>query len=175
MMLASTVSRRSNRCACVYATDYGWARAFPMASRYEAHKILSLLFARDDVPPICICDNAKEMIQGKLSLLFARDGVLPVCICDNAKEMIQGKFYQKLKNAACHLKHLDTYTLWSNASEREIKELEKGISPKMLQSKASRNLWDDCLEYAASIRSNTTHDIFKLDGEVSKTVTPGET
>ena len=63
-------------CAQVYATDFGWARAFPMTSRSEAHETLSLL--------------------------FARDGVLPDCVCDNTKDMIQGKLYQKLKDAACH-------------------------------------------------------------------------
>ena len=36
--------------------------------------------------------------------------------------MIQGKFSQKLKEAACHLKQLQTYTPWSNAAEREIKQ-----------------------------------------------------
>ena len=98
-MFASTVSRRGNRYAQVYATDFGWARAFPMASRSEAHETMSLLFARNGVPPACICNNAKKMVHGK--------------------------FYQKLKGAACHLKHLDPYTLWSNAAEREIKELKK--------------------------------------------------
>ena len=37
-----------------------------MASKSEAHEILPLLFARDGVPLACICDTAKEMIQGKL-------------------------------------------------------------------------------------------------------------
>ena len=50
--------------------------AFPMASRNEAHETLSLL--------------------------FAWDGILLACICENAKEIIQGKFYQKLKDAACN-------------------------------------------------------------------------
>ena len=80
MMFASTVSRRGNRCAQVYATDFGWARAFPMASRSEAHETLFLLFARDEV--------------------------LSVFICNNAKELVQGKFNQKLKDVACHLKQL---------------------------------------------------------------------
>ena len=80
MMFASTVSRRGNRCAQVYATEFGWARVFQMASRSEACKTLLLLFVRDGVPPTCICDNAKEMIQGK--------------------------FHQKLNEAACHLKQL---------------------------------------------------------------------
>ena len=59
-----------------------------------------------------------------LSLLFAWDGDLPAYFCDNAKEMIQGKFYHKLKNAACHLKQLELYTPWSNATGREIKDLK---------------------------------------------------
>ena len=92
-MFASTVSRRGNRCAQVYATDFGWARDFPISSRSEAHETLLLLLARDGVPPACICNNVKEMIQGK--------------------------FHQKVKDAAYHLKQLKSYTPWSNAAERE--------------------------------------------------------
>ena len=62
MMFASTVSRRGNRCAKVYSTDLGWTRAFPMASRREAHETLSLLFVKDGVKPTCICNNAKELV-----------------------------------------------------------------------------------------------------------------
>ena len=141
-MFASTVSRRGNRCAQVCATDFGWARVFPMSSRSEAHETLSLLFVRDDV--------------------------LSTCICDYAKEMIQGKFHQKLKDDACHLKQLELYTPWSNATKREIKELKKGTSCKLLQSRASKHLWDDCLELEAYIRSNTAHNTYKLDEEIPK-------
>ena len=95
MMFANKVSRRGNRCAQVYGKDFEWARAFPMASRREAHEILSLLSARYWVPPACLCNSAKEMKQGK--------------------------FYQKLKEVAWHLKQLEPYTLWSNAADREIK------------------------------------------------------
>ena len=80
-MYASTVSRRDNRCVQLYTTDFGWARAFLIASRSEAHETLLLL--------------------------FARDGVLHICVCDNAKEMIKGKFHQKLKDDACHLKQVE--------------------------------------------------------------------
>ena len=118
MMFASTVSRRGNRCAQVYATDFGWARAFPMASRSEAHETLSLLFVRDGVPLTCICDNAKELIQGK--------------------------FHQKLKEGACHLKQLELYTPRSNATEREIKKLKRGAGHMLLQSRSPKCLWDDC-------------------------------
>ena len=113
-----------------------------MASRDEAHETLLLLFAKNDVPSAYICDNVKEMIQGK--------------------------FYQKLKDDACHLKQLEPFTSWSNAAEREIKELKKGASHKLLQSRSPKCLWDKCFELEAYIRSTTAHDIYKLDGEVPK-------
>ena len=101
------MSRRGIRCGQIHATDFGWARAFPVASRSEAYETLLLMITQD-----CI---------------------LPAYICSNAKEMLQGKFYQELPNAACHLKQLEPYTPWSNTAEREIKELTKGSSHKLLQ------------------------------------------
>ena len=100
MMFVSTVSRRGNRCAKVHATDYGRARTFPMASRSEAHWTLLLLYVKDGVPPICICNNAKELIKGN--------------------------FHQKLKEVKRYLKQLEPYPPWSNAAEIEIKDLKKG-------------------------------------------------
>ena len=73
-----------------------------------------------------------EVKHKTLPLLFARNGVPPAYIYDNANEKIQGKFYQKLKDAACQLKELEPYTLWSNATEREMKELKRGVSHKLL-------------------------------------------
>ena len=148
-MFASIVSIRGNKCALVYNTDFGWARAFPIASRSEAHEMLSLLFVRDGVPPTCIRDIARELVQGK--------------------------FHQKLKEVACYLKQLEWCTPWSNAAEREIKELKKGAGHKMLGSREPKHLWDDCLELEAYIRSNTAHDTYNLEGEVPKTVITGET
>ena len=113
MMFASKLSRRSNRCAQVNVTDFGWVRAFPMASISEAHKTCSLL--------------------------FVSNGVSPACTCDNAKEMVQGKFYQKLKDTAYHLNQLKPYTPWSNAAERETKELKKGVHHKLLKSRAPKH------------------------------------
>ena len=89
--------------------------------------------------------------------------------------MIQVKFHQKLKEAACHLKQLEPYTPWSNAAEREIKELKNGADHELLWSRAPKHLWDDYLELEDYIRSNTAHKIYKLDGEVPKTVMSGET
>ena len=69
---------------------------------------------------------------------------------------------------------LEPYTPWSTAAEREIKEI-KGAGHKLLWSWVLKQLWDDCFELEAYIRSNTAYDINKLDGEVPKTVMSGET
>ena len=59
-MIANTFSRRSNRCALLHVTDLGWATAFPIASRNEAHEIVPLLIDKDCVQSACICNNAKR-------------------------------------------------------------------------------------------------------------------
>ena len=58
--------------------------------------------------------------------------------------------------------------------QKEIKELKKGAGCKLLKSGGLKWLWDDCLELEAYIRSNTAHKIYKLDREVPKSVTSGE-
>ena len=62
------------------------------------------------------------------------------------------------------MKQLEQYAPWSNAAEREIKELKKRMVHKLLRSRAPKHLWDDCLELEA-----------KLDREVPKTVMSGKT
>ena len=73
------------------------------------------------------------------------------------------------------MKQLESYTPWSNAAEREIKELKKGAGGKLLKSRAPKWFWDDCLELEVYIRSNTAHKIYRLDWKVPETVMSGET
>ena len=67
------------------------------------------------------------------------------------------------------MKKLEPYTPWSNAAEREIKELKKGVGNTPLQSGAPKHLWDYCLELEAYIRSNTAHEIYNIYAKVMKT------
>ena len=90
----------------------------------------------------------------------------PTVICDNAKELVLCEFNRKLKEASCHLKQREPFTLWSNAAKREIKELKKGSGRKLIKSGTPKRLWDDCLKLESYIRSNTAHGIYKLDAEV---------
>ncbi len=150
-MFSSVLSSRGNKCAQIFASDFGWSRAFPMERKGLAHEALSLLFQRDGVPPRMICDGAAEM-TGRNSL-----------------------FFKKLKEAQCHLRETEPYSPWQNAAEREIRELKKGSGLKTVAERSPIRLWDFALELESYIRSHTAHDIFKLDGRVPETIVSGET
>ncbi len=93
---------------------------YPMKTKSEAHKALSLMFQREGVP---------------LSMVM-----------DGSMEQTLGKFCWKLVDAHCQLKQTELYSPRQNAAEKEIKELKKGLGRKMLASGVPRQLWDSCLE-----------------------------
>ena len=132
------------------------------------------------LPPIFLSYSFPMKLKSEaheaLSLLFQHNGMPPAVICDNAKEMIVGEFNRKLKEALCHLRQMEPFTTWLNTAEREMKELKKGSSRKLIKSGAPKRLWDDdCLELESYIRSNSAHNIYKLDGEVPETILSRET
>ncbi len=91
-LIAGTTSLQGNKYAEVFATSFGWSRAFPMQHKSDAHEALSLLFQRDGVPPACIVDGSLEQVKGE--------------------------FRRKLKEASCRLKQTEPYSPWQNAAER---------------------------------------------------------
>ena len=148
-LISKVKSKRGNLYAQVFATKFGWCRVFPMRLKSEAHHALSLLFARDGVPPTIVVDGSKEQTQGK--------------------------FRHKARQADCHLWAVEPHSPWSNAAEAAIRELKRGAGRKMIKSGAPKRLWDYCLELEALIRSNTALDIYELRGQVPETVMSGET
>jgi hypothetical protein len=84
-MFAGTPSRSGNKCAQVYTTSYGWARAHTMTRKGEAHETLSLLFHCDGVPPTMVLDRLKEQTKGD--------------------------FKRKLREADCHARQTEPYSL----------------------------------------------------------------
>ena len=88
-LIAGTTSLQGNKYAEVFATSFGWSRAFPMQHKSDAHEALSLLFQRDGVPPACIVDGSLEQVKGE--------------------------FRRKLKEASCRLKQTEPYSPWQNA------------------------------------------------------------
>eukprot|EP00956_Cyclotella_meneghiniana_P018312 scaffold30420_cov55-Cyclotella_meneghiniana.AAC.1 len=149
MFAPKVVSARGYIMAQIFASDFGWSRSYPMKKKSEAHDALSLL--------------------------FAREGCSPKMISDGVKEMKLGEFARKCKEAGCLLQCTEPYSPWSNTAEREIRELKKGAARKLTCSGAPARLWCFALELESYVRSNTAHDIYKLDGHVPETVVSGET
>ncbi len=115
-MFAGTPSPSGNKCAQVYATSFGWARAHPMTRKGEAHETLSLLFHCDGVPPTMVFDGSKEQTKGD--------------------------FKRKLHEADCHVRQTEPYSPWQQAAEGCIHELKRGVSRTMINTSSSRVLWD---------------------------------
>ena len=148
-MFASTVSRQGNKMAQIYATSFGWARAYPMKRKGEAHETLSVLFNRDGVPPTMVTDDSKEQTQGD--------------------------FRRKLREADCHPRVTEPYSPWQQAAEGCIRELKRGSTRKMIKTGSPKTLWDHCLELEALVRSNTSNDIYMTNGQVPETIMKGTT
>jgi hypothetical protein len=123
-LFAGTPSRSGNKCAQAYSTSFGWARAHPMTRKGEAHETLSLLIHCDGVP---------------LTMVF-----------DGSKEQCQGDFKRKLCKADCHARQTKP-SLWQQAAEGCIHELNQGVSRKTIKTGSPRVLWDHCIELEALI------------------------
>ncbi len=79
-----------------------------MTRKCEAHKTLSLLFHRDEVPPTMVFDGWKEQCQGD--------------------------FKRKLCVADCHARQTEPYSPWQQAAEGCIRELKWGVSQKIIKT-----------------------------------------
>jgi hypothetical protein len=148
-MFAGMPSRSGNKCAQVYATSFGWARAHPMTRKGEAHETLSLLFHRDGVPPTMVLDGLKEQTKGD--------------------------FKRKLHEADCHARQTEPYSPWQQAAEGCIRELKRGESCKMIKTGSLKGLWDHCIELEVLICSSTSNNVYMTNGEVPETIMTGST
>jgi hypothetical protein len=150
MLIAKTRStRHGNLYAQVFAAPNGWKRVFPMEKKSQVHEALALLSTRDGVPPIIICDGAKEQVLGE--------------------------FCCKARQADCHIRQTKPYTPQSNFAETAIKELKNGVGRKMFSSQVPKRLWDDCIELEQYLQSNTWNERFTNAGKVPETIVSGET
>ena len=147
--IAGIKSARQRKYAQVFATDYGWTRAYTIKHEREAHEALSTLFKKEGVPPHMISDNSNAQTKGE--------------------------FRRKLREAGCHPVQLEPYSQWGNAAESAIRELKRASSRSMIRSGSPKSLWCYNFELTARIRSCTALDIFSLDGEVPETKLKGHT
>ncbi len=120
-----------------------------MKRKGEAHKTLSLVFHRDEVPPTMVVDDSREQTLGK--------------------------FQRKLREADCHHRVTEPYSPWQQATEGCICKLKRGSSCKMLRTGLPKSLWDHSLELEALVRSCTSKDIYMTAGQVPETIMTGDT
>ncbi len=113
-MFSNMYSHRNNKCAKVFASDFGWVHVYPMKTKGKAHEALSLMFQGEGIPPSLVMDGVKEQTLGK--------------------------FHWKLVDSHCQLKQTEQYSPWQNAAEKEIKELKKRLGCKMLMSGVPQRL-----------------------------------
>ena len=148
-LFAGTKSKRGNKCAQVFGTNFGWSRAYGMKSKGDAHEPLSEIFRDVGVPNAMIMDGAKEQIMGN--------------------------FRRKCREAGCYGKQTEPHSQWSNATEGTVRELKRGSARAMLKTGSPKRLWDDCIELQAFIKSNTYSDHFLCEGQTPETIVTGDT
>jgi hypothetical protein len=148
-MYAAKPFRSGNKCAQVYATSFGWARAHPMTRKGAAHETFSPLFHCDGVPPTMVLDGSKEQTKGD--------------------------FKRKLCEADCHARQTEPHSPWQQAAEGCIRELKHGVSRKMIKIGSPRVLWDHCIELEALIRSSTINNVYMTNGRVPETIMTSST
>ncbi|KAL7488110.1 hypothetical protein ACHAW6_013709 [Cyclotella cf. meneghiniana] len=85
-----------------------------------------------------------------------------------------GEFAWKCKEVSCYLQSMEPYSLWSNSTERKIRELKTGAARKLTQSGVPKWLWCFVLDQSY-VQLHTALDIFKLDGRIPETDVLGET
>jgi hypothetical protein len=59
--------------------------------------------------------------------------------------------------------------------EGAVRELKKGVGRQMLRSVCPKRFWDDCIIREAYVRSQTSFDIYGLEGQVPESKIKGET
>ena len=100
-----------------------------------------------------------------LDLLLHRDGAPEKMIMDGSKEQILGAFKAKCQDAAIHIKQTAPHYPWQNAAEGGIRELKKASGWKMIRAGDPKPFWADAIEWEAYLQSNTTWDIYQLQGD----------
>ena len=149
ILKATIPSHKGNTCSEIYATDFGWSRNFPMKRESEVSQTLDLFFHRYGVPETLLSDGALALTQGK--------------------------FKRTASQASCILKQTEAHSPWMNRAESEIREIKRLAARWKVKSGSPGAFWDDAIQLASLVRSNTAHDMYQLDGQTPETVALGQT
>jgi hypothetical protein len=148
-MYSTIISRQQNKSAQIFCTDVGFVRAFPMKKESESHEALSLIFHRDGVPNVMVIDGANAQVEGQ--------------------------FRSKFRSSCRHIRQTGPHTQSSNMGEGGMRELKRGVGRQILRYGCPKQFWDDCINREAYVRSHTSLDIFRLEGQVPESKVKGDT
>ena len=118
-LISGTASKRGNAHAEVFATYFGWARAYTMKTKGNTHENIYLLFQRTGVPYHLLVDGYKEQVLGS--------------------------FKKKSLEVGCRLKQTEPYSPWQNATKETVIDIKRGAGKNKTKSRIPKNLWDHCL------------------------------
>lgn len=63
-------------------------------------------------------------------------------------------------------KQTTPYSSWKNAAEGAICKVKYGARRKLAETRLPPKLWNHCLELESMIRTNTSFDRYKLQGQL---------
>ena len=149
-----------NKCAQIFATDFGWVRAYPMRKEQHGPLALETLFKTVGVPDKVVGD--KSRMQERVSP------------ASESKTGLDG-FKRKLNEAGSSFQALEGHSQWGNAAETRVREAKRRSGRMMTRSGCSPKLWDHALEHSCRLESAMAKDIYKLNGQVPETMLKGET
>jgi hypothetical protein len=141
--------KRQNKYAQVFVVPPAWVEAFPMRRKSEAHEALPLLLHKYGAPIKMIMDDSKEQMFGE--------------------------FDRKLKDADVISHPIEPYSPWQDLVELMIRELKKSSRRLMAMKAVRKRLWDDALEWEATIKRHMYHYSLELQGEVPETLMISQT
>lgn len=115
-----------------------------------------------------------ERIKFALKKYFKDVGVPPMIICDAAREQVQGDALLLCNEAGCQLYELAKDTLVANHAEHYIQMLKDATKKDLVISNCPMIFWDYCIERRAKIINAVTKDNPHLQGQVPEMKMTGQ-
>ena len=143
-------STRGFTCCQIFVTEFGHVFVVPLQSK------------------------AGERIKYALKKYFKDVGVPPMIICDAAREQVQGDALLLCNEAGCQIYELAKDTPAANRAERYIKMIKDATKKDLVTSNCPMLFWDYCIERRAKIINAVARDNSHLQGQVPEMKMTGQ-
>jgi hypothetical protein len=145
----NVTSTHGNKCGQLFATDFGYIKFVPMASKSEAGYALQEVIREIGIPNQIHTDGAKELTQGRW-----RD------FCRDANILTT---------------QTESNSPWQNLTEIEIRKLKRHVRRLMARTNTPSVLWDYCCQYTTELRNYLARPPPQLHGRTPHEVITGNT